>query len=180
MAKSNDVIEKGAYLHRQAGAFIEPKNFIVAQKSGKRCLLLQFTNNSQNEINAIKFILIQTDSNGKTISKHTYSYSNIKIAASSDYALDKGLIIKEECVDFRVQMLYAISGVYKYVFRNGESVQTYDPRGYKDKNYSKGTAGTLQVKRRFAKSGRLHGFITFLSVMMVLAACAYAALRYFV
>ena len=179
MAKDNSVIEKGAYIHRQSGALVEPKNFIVAEKNGKRCLLLQFTNNLQNDVNAIKFTLVMLDASGKVISKQTHSYGNLKIAPGSDYALDKGIVIKNECVDFRIQMIYAVAGDFKYFFRNGESVGTYDPRGYKEKKYSAGAKGTLQVKRRFAKSGRFHGFIAFISVLMVFAACAYVALGYF-
>lgn len=179
LARDNCVIEKGSYIHRQSGAFIGLKNFILAEKSGKRCLLLQFANSSQNEVNAIKFSLVFLDASGKAISKQTHSYSNLKIAPESDYALDTGIVIKNECADFRIQMIYAVSGDYKYFFRNGESVQSYDPRGYKEKDRYAGAKGTLQVKRRFAKSGRLHGFIAFMSVLMVFVACAYVALGYF-
>ncbi len=179
MARDNSVIEKGSYLHRQSGAFVELKNFIISEKSGKRCLLLQFANNSQNEVTSIKFILVQLDASGKTISKQAYSYEGLKMKAERSFSLERGIVIKKECADFRLHMVYAVSGDYRYFFRNGRSVQSYDPRGYKEKKHPDAVNGTLQVKKTFGKSGRLHGFIAFIAVVMIFAACAYTALGYF-
>ena len=178
MAKNNSVLEKGPYLHSQSGAFIEVKNFILTESSNKRCLLLQFTNNSKNTVDAIKFTLIQLDQSGKVIAKNNYSY-NVKMEPSHDYALECGLVIKDECVDFRVKILYAICGEYKYFFRNGEAVQSYDPRGYSSKKASASGQRSLEIKRRFSGGG-LHGLIAVLSVAMVLFACAFAAIGYFI
>ena len=74
MKKSNEItekVEKGAYPYHQHGAFVNVKNFIFTTRSGKRCLLLQFTNESAINVEAIKFVLVQLDSTGKVISKNT-------------------------------------------------------------------------------------------------------------
>ena len=179
MAKNNSILEKGPYVHNRAGVFIEIKNFILAEKTGKRYLLLQLVNNFSKTVSAIKFSLVQLDSAGNVITKNSYTY-NVKMEPGADFALECGLIIKDECVDFRVQMLYAISGEYKYFFRNGESVQSFDPRGYGSKSVSASDGRSMTVKRRFAGNSALHGLIALVSLILVLGACAFAAIGYFI
>lgn len=178
MAKNDSILEKGPYLHNRSGAFIEVKNFILAEKSGKRYLLLQLVNKSEVEVSSIKFSLVQLDAAGNVIAKNSYRY-NVKMEYEKDFALESGLVIKDECVDFRIQMIYAVSGDYKYFFRNGESVQSYDPRGYSEKRFASGTQ-ELIVRRRYARSGALNGFIAALSAVAALLACAFSAIVYFI
>ena len=174
MAKNNAILEKGAYVHHQNGAFVEVKNFILSTRQGKRCLLLQFSNSSEHEVSAIRFNLVQMDASGNVIAENECQYS-VKIAAASDYSLPSGLVIKDECVDFRVHMLYVVSGAYKYSFKNGEAIQSYDPRGYSD-NKSHSKKGNLEVKRIKPNSERLHTVLAAMSVLAVLMACAFVLL----
>lgn len=176
MIRNREVIEKGAYVHYQPGAFLQVKNFIIANKSGKRCLLLQLVNTSDITVDGFKLALIQLDSIGNVISKDTFAYGSVKIAAAATYSVDVGLVLKPECADFRVQMVYALSGEYKYVFKNGQTVQHYDPRGYRGTRAFSHDAGTLNVRRRFETGKVLIGLIAAVAFFGVSLALAYAAI----
>lgn len=176
MAKSKDIIEKGAYVHYQIGSFIEVKNFIIANKSDKKCLLLLLANNSETTVNSVKFTLTQLDALGKVISKDDFVFSDLRITPAGEYALESGIVLSEKCFDFRVKMIYALSGEYKYVFKKGQAIQSYDPRGYKKKKSYAKDAGYVQVGRRRVKDGRLHGLIAFLAVAAVAVVTAYVLL----
>ena len=176
MAKNRDIIEKGAYVHYQIGSFIEVKNFIIANKSDKKCLLLLLANNSETTVSSVKFTLTQLDALGKVISKDDFIFSDIKITPAGEYALESGIVLSEKCVDFRVKMIYALSGEYKYVFKNGQALQSYDPRGYKKKKAYAKDAGYVQVGRSRVKDGRFHGLIAFLAVAAVVVVAAYVVI----
>lgn len=176
MANEKIIIDKGTYTFRQEGAFVSPKQYMLIEKEGKRCLLLRFFNSSEILVNAIEFLLIQLDADGQIISRDRMAYDEISIRPENEYALKTGIVLKKGCVNFRVQMLYAISGEYKYVFRNGQAVQLYDPRGYEPKPKKAIRKSKANVKRRYAKIGRIHALISFISILLIAAACTFAAL----
>ncbi len=177
MAKDNNLLSKGSYDHYQTGAFIGVKNYIFSEQDGKKCLLLQLFNSSEKKISAFKFTLVQLDAAGRHIHKHSYTYHSLNIDAGLDYALKMGIVVKAECVSFRVQMLYAVSDGYKYVFKNGTAVKHYDPRGYEnDKRSSRAGKGSSSVLRRYGNGGRLHGIAALIALLVICAACVYTAL----
>ena len=93
-------------------------------------------------------------------------------------SLRTGIVLKKECVNFRVQMVYAISGEYKFLFRNGQAVQTYDPRGYDPKpKKNSSRRSSVEVKQRYGKHSGLHGLIAFVGVLIIAAACTLSALK---
>ena len=177
MAKNKanrNILEKGSYIHYQSGAFVQVKNFILATRSAKKCLLLQLTNSSEADVDSVKITLVQLNSIGNVITEDSFTY-NLRIPAGGDAALESALVLKDGCTDFRVKIVYATSGQYKYLFKNGQSIQTYDPRGYKERLAS-GDGGTVTVKRRFEKSGRRFAFIAFIAIFTAIVAVAYVLL----
>ena len=176
MAIDRKILDKGTYTFRQEGAFISAKQYMLIEQDGKKCLLLRFYNSSDMLVNAMEFLLIQLDADGKVIARDRMAYDNVNVRAAKEYALKSGIVIKKDCVNFRVQMLYAVSGEYKYVFRNGQAVQLYDPRGYDPKPGSVSRRSIVSVKRKYAKMGRVHSFVSFIAILLVAAACTLAAL----
>ena len=176
MAIDRKILDKGTYTFRQEGAFISAKQYMLIEQDGKKCLLLRFYNSSDMLVNAMEFLLIQLDADGKVIARDRMAYDNVNVRAAKEYALKSGIVIKKDCVNFRVQMLYAVSGEYKYVFRNGQAVQLYDPRGYDPKPANVSRRSIVSVKRKYAKMGRVHSFVSFIAILLVAAACTLAAL----
>lgn len=176
MENNKAILDKGTYTFRQEGAFLSVKQYMLIEKEGKRCLLLRFFNASDIVVNAMEFLLIQLDADGKVISKDKIAYDDLNIRANKEYALKTGIVIKKGCVNFRVYVLYAVSGEYKYVFRNGQAVRLYDPRGYDPKPKKVLRKSVVEVKRRYAKSGRIHVLISLLGVLLITASCVLAAL----
>lgn len=179
MVKNRAIIEKGAYTHHQTGAFIQVKNYIVMRKADKKSLLLQLTSSFEKAVDGVKITLTQLDSAGNVISNESFVYDGFTINPGENYALDSGLVLDSACSDFRVHVVYAVSGEYRYFFRNGQSVQTYDPRGYAKKNYSYVNVSTLSSKLKFEKSGRIHSRIAWLASLAVLLTVAYATIGLF-
>ena len=69
MAGNNGYMEKGYYSHPQIGGYVSLKQFIIYNESGKRCLLLRFSNDYSETVVAFGFVLIEKDAEGKVIAK---------------------------------------------------------------------------------------------------------------
>ena len=177
MTKNRNVLDKGTYNFHQEGAFLSVKQYMLVEREGKRCLLLRFMNESNLLIQAMEFTLIQLDGDGKVISTDRMRYDDLSVRPAREYALKTGIVLKPGCVNFRVQMAYAISGEYKYVFKNGQAVEHYDPRGYDLRQSTVYRKSTLSAKRKYSGAGRLYGFIAFVGILLILAACALAVVK---
>ena len=177
MAKNRNVLDKGTYNFHQEGAFLSVKQYMLVEREGKRCLLLRFVNESNMVIQAMEFTLVQLDGDGKVISSDRMTYDDLSVRPASEYALKTGIVLKAGCVNFRVQMAYAVSGEYKYLFKNGQAVEQYDPRGYDLRPQTVYRKGTISAKPKYARAGRLHGFIAFIGIVLILAACTLAVLK---
>ncbi|MBR5140478.1 MAG: hypothetical protein IKV16_05420 [Clostridia bacterium] len=176
MVRNKGVIEKSAYTRNQAGAFVQVKNYIIMRRDNKKFLLLQLSNSFERSVNGIKINLTQLDSAGNTVSNTSYVYDKLSIMPGASYAIPSGLVLDPSCVDFRVDIAYAVSGDYRYVFKNGLSVQTYDPRGYDKRSRSTFRNDTVITKRKFEKSRRAHSSIAWIASIAVLLTVAYATI----
>lgn len=178
MASERAILDKGSCNFHQEGAFLSVKQYMLVEREGKRCLLLRLENKSERIIHGLEFILLQLDGEGRVIARDRLAYDELNIRASEEYALRTGIVLKKECINFRVQMVYAISGEYKFLFRNGQAVQTYDPRGYDPKpKKNSSRRSSVAVKQRYGKRSGLHGLIAFVGVLIIAAACTLSALK---
>lgn len=171
MAGNNGYMEKGYYSHPQIGGYVSLKQFILYNESGKRCLLLRFSNDFSETVGAFGFILIQKDAQGKVISKRKIEYKGISIAPDGIYSSTSGIVVDERCADFVVKLTYIVCGIYKYTFRHGYPCRHYDPRGYLSaKKRKKPRVGVVtEIKTRNASRKGFCGGVVFLAILSVIA-----------
>ena len=179
MVRSKGVIEKGPYVHYQTGAFLQVKNYIITRNADKKCLHLQLVNSFERPVEGVKITLVQLDSVGNVIKSGSFIYDGFSIMPGTVYAINSALILDSSCADFRVRIVYAVSGEYKYFFRNGQAVQTYDPRGYAKKKNSFGAVNSVSARRKYEKRGRAHAGIAWIASLVALLSVAYATIGLF-
>lgn len=127
------IISKGEYKHYQIDNFVSVKQYIFLKADGKKCLTLRFTNSLGYTVNAFKFVLAQIDVQGNVIKKKKIKLSNLVFESGTDYTSDKGIIVDEKCVDFKIQMLCVYSDRYRYKLKNDKIALYFVP--HKEWNY---------------------------------------------
>ena len=149
MRSGENCIAKGIYGHHQISGYLSVRQFIIVEKDGKKCLLLRFENEASFDITQAEFSLKQLNSKGDVIDVSTIGYSNMKIRAGQMYALKEGIVLKNECFDFIIQMISLTGGRYRYSF-NGDIVSAH----YDKPEYRKNTAGRGNAPSSIAKVTR--------------------------
>ena len=132
VAVSADYIDKGVYSHRQIGGYMTVKQFMVVERSGKRCLILRFLNESAMEVNAMEFTVIQRNTHGEVIGTSKIKHTDLSVGAGELFSPESGAVISPECADFEIEMHSVVSGKYRYVFKGGQVTAHYDKRGYEN------------------------------------------------
>ncbi len=162
-------IDKGIYSHPQIGGYLTLKQFILIEQDKKRCLLLRFVNEADFKINGARFILKQLDSDGQEIDRIDIDYNDMKLAPGQMYSPNQGIVVKKECVDFKIQMLYIASGDYRYIFENGTVTAHYDKRGYSENEKKRSRRGSMDVsiKSKYNGGEWMFGFIAVISMLLV-------------
>ena len=124
--KNEQVISKGVYGFSQIGNFISVKNYIFMHCEDKICLMIRFSNDTDFAFDSMAFWVIQLNAEGKTIGRTRVEYKDMSFMPGSLYTADKGVIVENQCVDFKIQFCEAYSGYYKYLVRNRRAVVYYD------------------------------------------------------
>ena len=177
MARAN-WIDKGLYHHPQVAGCMSLKQYMIVDEGGARCLLLRFFNESGRDINAMEFKLVQLDMSGEVIDSSHIKLVDIKAHAGNTYAIKRGIVLSDHCVDFRVTVLWVMSGGYKYVLRHNQMIPEYDVRGVS--NEKRPHQSAKSHVRRIGCPGR--GLAAFFSFAIILGAAAlfvYYSLRSF-
>lgn len=163
---SLQIISKGTYKGVNEKAFpIEVKEYVLARENGKKCLLLRFFNTSEINVTSLTFWLIQKNSYGVEIRKKKLTLDGIYALSKAFFAPSNCFFLDEECVDFEVEMVSALSGEYEYRAVNGEGIVGYPI----DLNK------TIVVKRKpyciqrtkLNKKAKRMGLILFLAVFLI-------------
>ena len=158
MSEKQQVISKGPYVHSQINKFLTLKQYIFLRDDGQKSLLLKFVNNTDFSINAVRFKLIQLNSEGSIIDKKNVSFDGISVYPGLAYTPSAAIVVDEKCVDFEVVIDYVDSGSYRYRIKNGRAVAFYNEN--KVLNSDPIAAGTvLNVKSYRAKSRKYATFI---------------------
>lgn len=160
------IISKGEYKHYQIDNFISVKQYMFLRNNGKKCLTLRYTNSLEHKVNGFKFLLVQIDVNGKVISKKKIKINNIVFHKDSDYTCNKGIVVDEKCVDFKVQMLCVYSDRYRYKLKN-DSVAIYYV-AHKGWKYEEDAAGNIEFKSK-SKTGFKPFSVRIIAVAVVAA-----------
>ena len=173
MRRNKGYFKKGFYNYAQVAGFPTVKQFIVTENKGKRCLLLRFANETNLTISNICFTLTQYDASGKVIEKSKVKYDKIEFRPETNYSHSKGIVISNECTDFKVDVNYVICGRYKYVNSNNHTVATYDIRGYDTVPFKGAGRSAVEIKKVKIGGSRALAFAATLSLILVLACCVF-------
>lgn len=111
-------ISKGIYQHSQIGNFISVKNYIFIRKDGKKHLMLRFSNDFGYAVSSITYVIVQTDSAGKTIARTKITHGGLDFQPGSTYAAEDPICVDEYCSDFRIEFSEVVSGFYRYEVRS--------------------------------------------------------------
>lgn len=177
MARAN-WIDKGLYHHPQVAGCMSLKQYMIVEESESRCLLLRFFNELGQDISAMEFKLVELDMSGEEIASSHVKVLDMKARAGSTYALKKGIVLHEHCVDFRVTVLWVMSGGYKYALRHNQMIPEYDVCGVsaeaRPRQSVRSHAGRIGCPGR-----RLAAAISFFIVLGTVALFTYYSLRSF-
>lgn len=169
-----EFIEKGSYTHPQADGYVALKQYIFTRREGKRCLLLRFANEYSRTVHGFEVVVTQLSSDGRVIGRSRVPYQNISVSPGNTYAPDSGIVVADNCSDFRISLVYFVSGDYKYVIRHGRAVAHYDPRGYEIPKTNAPRSTQIAVKSVHA-SGGIFTLIALLSTVVIIGLCIFAA-----
>jgi hypothetical protein len=167
MNSNLQIISKGLYRGNVDKAFpIEVKEYVFTRQDEKKCLLLRFFNDSQLNITAIHFWLVQKNSYGEQIGRDKISLDGIYCAQGAIFVPATGFFVDDRCVDFDVEMISAFSGEYEYKTKNGESFVQY-PIEYEQTAVVKKKARSIQHKK-FNNKVKFSSAILILAIFLVI------------
>ena len=163
-------VEKGSYTHPQADGYIALKQYIFMRKDNKRCLLFRFANEFSQTVHGFEIVVTQLSADGRVIGRSRVPYHNISVGTGNTYSPDSGVVVHDNCTDFRVTLVYFVSGCYKYVVKHGHAVAHYDPRGYDIPKTNAARSSQIASKSVY-RSGGVFTLIAVLSTIAVVVAC---------
>ena len=147
MNSNVQIISKGLYRGTIDKSFpVKVKEYVFARQDEKKSLLLRFFNDSQLNITAIHFWLVQKNSHGEQIGKEKISLEGIYCAQGAIFVPASGFFVDDKCADFDVEMISAFSGEYEYKTKNGEIFVQY-PIEYEQTAVVKKRAHCVQHKK---------------------------------
>jgi hypothetical protein len=171
MSKENGVIlAKGIYKHPQAEGFISVKQFMFVQRDGVKHLIVRYSNDMDANVESMKFLLTEMNADGDVIATRHIKQRDLKADAGATFAPNEGIPILSECVDFKIKMLEASSGVYTYRYKGNKACVYYTP---KQPNVPKPPAGThvFSVRKLKVPKSRLLAMasIFFISIFIAVS-----------
>lgn len=120
--QNQSIISKGKYGYPQTEGIVSLKHyFFVRDEKGQKRLLLRFFNERKEACTKFAFVIRFLDSRGKVIDEERFETANIKMNGRKSYTFDEAIFVNEICTTFKVEVLYASYGNYKYT-NEGDSV----------------------------------------------------------
>lgn len=174
--KEREFVEKGSYNHPQADGAVALKQYMFVRRDGKRCLLFRFANESAHAVSGFEILLTQISSDGRVISRSRVPYPAVTVSSGGTYAPDSGVVVSDKCSDFRVSLVYYVSGDYKYVMKRGRAVPHYDPRGYVPPKTRAATPAQIAVRPMLTAMDRAFSLIALLAVAVLVGCCLVSVL----
>ena len=122
--------------------------------------------------------MIQLDSKGSIIDKTKVECKDLDFKAGHTYAMNKGVVVDEKCIDIRVQMVSAKSGKYRYTVSGGrrvvahydcEETWKYIPSDVLDAKLSKQRQSSELVSKK--KEKHYDGLLRLIAVLAIIYIC---------
>ena len=171
MTNDNKILEKGAYNHPQPIDSVSAKHYLVIGENGKRYLLIRFANETEVTVSDFEFILTQFDSAGKVIDKTKIKYDSISLAPQQTFASKRGIIVKEECVDFSVKIISYFSKSYRYEYKRGGFVAHYDVREKNKKKRKSSFYEEFTIRSQKKAYSRYYALASFIALVALVLSC---------
>ena len=119
--RKEDILSKGTYVHSQVADLVCVKQYIVAKFKNKKALFLRFSNDREEIATAMTLRIRQYDVRGEFICAETIEVKHLKVAPHADFTVKNPMIIKDSCIDFRVDIINVSYGDYTYDVIDGEA-----------------------------------------------------------
>lgn len=173
MPSTKQHIAKGFYQYSQLNRFISVKDYIFSRVENKKCLLIRFSNDMDYPVDSMTFTVVELNGSGKKIAEKKITYEGIRIDAGATYVSERGIVVENDCRDFKIYFSCVRSGKYKYVVKNGEVSVLYDqnPPKVKKKSNSKKINSSFSVTPIGKNKQRLATLTSVLALILILATC---------
>ena len=169
------VLSKGLYRHAQLERFVTVKNYIFMRQNGKKCLLLRFYNDTEYDVNAIYFTVVQLDAAGNELERTSVACEQLKFRAGKYYAVKNALIVRELCNDFKIIFDEVSAGRYSYFVKDGRAVAYFETasqrKAVNDGNvrFSESDAVCLSVKKKKRFRSKAAAWLAVLMLLILIA-----------
>ena len=119
--RKEDILSKGTYVHSQVADLVCVKQYIIAKFKNKKALFLRFTNEREELATAMTLRIRQYDVRGEFICAETIEVKHLKVEPHAEFTVKNPMILKDSCVDFRVDVINVGYGDYTYDVIDGEA-----------------------------------------------------------
>ena len=118
--QNKSIISKGKYSFAQAENIVSVRQyFFVRDEGGQKRLLLRFCNDRNETCTGFAFVVRFLDSRGRVIDEEEYESGTISVGSKRSFAFEEAIFVDERCCNFKVEVLHAYYGNYKYINENG-------------------------------------------------------------
>lgn len=172
MYDKNTILARGMYRHNQHSSFVCVREFMFVRKKEKKCLVLRFLNETDATLNTVEYTLKQLDIDGKVVDSSVITHSNLRAVSGKTFSPRTALVLKDECVDFRVEIIKATSGLYTYHLRGECVVVDYGIDDLSHTPHNKERSDYSVTPRKNYKPGRRTGWalvLIFLGCVLAIA-----------
>ena len=172
--REDRLISKSEYTHSQPGNFIAAKQYMIYRYQDHKCLLVRFANESPYPFESFEFTLVQLDPKGEILKETKSKCEKLSFAPGSMYAMDKGIVIEDRCVDCRIYVTSALSGRYLYRVSQNRRISIHYLSDEKWKYFKKLPKHLRMGKNKEGlwaqkKDMHSHKWIKFVAVIAVIA-----------
>ena len=171
------VIDKGFYKHPQEAGQLQVKQYIIVRSGDKKLLLLRFFNESEVTVNGISIVLTQMNLHGEKTKVQTIEIPNVAIRPQDTFSTKKGIVIDDDCVDFKIEFKCIYSSSYVYRPVHGRLRPHFDP--IKDSERKFKSRGRILVRKTKLSRCHLSAIAAILGIIGTVALSVYLALRPF-
>ena len=119
--RKEDILSKGLYVHSQVADLVSVKQYIIAKFKNKKALFLRFVNEREEVATAMTLRIRQYDVRGEFICAETIDIKHLNVTPGTEFTVKNPMIIKDSCVDFRVDIINVAYGDYTYDVIDGEA-----------------------------------------------------------
>jgi len=164
------IISKGYYSYPQSNEQISCKQFMFALKDDKKCLLLRFTNNEESTLSGLEFMVQELDSRGNKVGEQLVKAQKAYCPSGDSFSVSEDIFVHDSCTDFKVSIVAADFGDYKYSYKKDNVSVSYAPNREVELNDDIKKQMGIQKKSITTKNFKLGGFLLIITVVVILAA----------